>query len=105
MEVITDLTKRRPEPAVLTIGNFDGVHRGHQQLLRLIRARAVELDVRAVVMTFEPHTRAVIRPDAPLALLTQVPEKLEQFAALDLDEAVVIPFTPELTQWDARRFL
>jgi riboflavin kinase/FMN adenylyltransferase len=105
MEVITDLTRRSPAPAVLTIGNFDGVHRGHQQLLRLVRARAMELGVRAVVMTFEPHTRAVVRPDAPLHLLTQLPEKLAQFAALNLDEAVVIPFTTELTQWDARRFL
>ena len=105
MEVITDLNKRPPAPAVLTIGNFDGVHRGHQQLLRLVRARGLELGLPAVVMTFEPHTRAVVRPDAPLALLTQLPEKLAQFAALDVDQAVVIPFTPALTQWDARQFL
>jgi riboflavin kinase/FMN adenylyltransferase len=105
MEVITDLTKRDPAPAVLTIGNFDGVHRGHQQLLRLVRARAMELEALSVVMTFDPHTRAVVRPDAPLHLLTQLPDKLAQFAALGLDQAVVIPFTPELTQWDARRFL
>jgi riboflavin kinase/FMN adenylyltransferase len=105
MEVITDLTTRRPTPAVLTIGNFDGVHRGHQQLLGLVCDRARALGVPAVVMTFEPHTRAVVRPDAPLFLLTQLPEKLAQFARLDLDEAVVIPFTPELAQWDARRFL
>ena len=105
MEVITDLTQRQPAPAVLTIGNFDGVHRGHQQLLRLVRARAMELGLRAAVMTFEPHTRAVVRPDAPLHLLTQLPDKLAQFAALDLDEVVVIPFTTAMTQWDARRFL
>jgi riboflavin kinase/FMN adenylyltransferase len=104
MEVITDLTTRRPTPAVLTIGNFDGVHRGHQQLLGLVCDRARALGVPAVVMTFEPHTRAVVRPDAPLFLLTQLPEKLAQFARLDLDEAIVIPFTPELAQWDARRF-
>jgi riboflavin kinase/FMN adenylyltransferase len=105
MEVITDLAARRPTPAVLTIGNFDGVHRGHQQLLGLVCDRAQALGLPGVVMTFEPHTRAVVRPDAPLFLLTQLPEKLAQFARLDLDEAVVIPFTPELAQWDARRFL
>jgi riboflavin kinase/FMN adenylyltransferase len=99
------LAARRPTPAVLTIGNFDGVHRGHQQLLGLVCDRAQALGLPGVVMTFEPHTRAVVRPDAPLFLLTQLPEKLAQFARLDLDEAVVIPFTPELAQWDARRFL
>jgi riboflavin kinase/FMN adenylyltransferase len=105
MEVITDLSTRPPTPAVLTIGNFDGVHRGHQQLLGLVQNRADELGLAAVVMTFEPHTRAVVRPDAPLFLLTQLPEKLAQFAQLGMDEAVVIPFTPELAQWDARQFL
>ena len=83
MDVITDLTTRRPTPAVLTIGNFDGVHRGHQQLLGLVCDRAQTLGVSGVVMTFEPHTRAVVRPDAPLFLLTQLPEKLAQFARLD----------------------
>jgi riboflavin kinase/FMN adenylyltransferase len=105
MEVITDLTKRQPEPAVLTIGNFDGIHLGHQQLLRLVRARAIDLGVRSVVMTFDPHTRLVVRPNDPLPLLTPLPEKLTELAELGLDEVVVIPFTPELTQWDARQFL
>ncbi len=105
MEVITDLSTRRPTPVVLTIGNFDGVHRGHQQLLGLVRDRSHDLGLAAAVMTFEPHTRAVIRPDAPLHLLTQLPEKLAQFARLGMDEAVVIPFTRELAQWDARQFL
>lgn len=105
MEVTTDLSTRPSTAAVLTIGNFDGVHRGHQALLGLVCDRAHALDLPAVVMTFEPHTRAVVRPDAPLSLLTQLPDKLAQFAAFGLDEAVVIPFTLELAQWDARRFL
>ena len=58
-------------------------------MLRLVRARAMELGVRAVVMTFEPHTRAVVRPDAPLHLLTQLPEKLAQFAALEAEVAIL----------------
>jgi riboflavin kinase/FMN adenylyltransferase len=105
MEVITDLALRPPTPALLTIGNFDGVHRGHQQLLGHLRDRAHAQGLPAVVMTFEPHTRAVVRPQDPLYLLTQLPDKLAQFARLDLDEAVVIPFTTALTQWDARHFL
>src|SRR4030088_3070336 len=105
MVVITDLAQRFPTPALLTIGNFDGVHRGHQQLLGQFGDRARAQGLPAVVMTFCPHTRAVVRPNDPLYLLTQLPDKLEQFALPDLDEAVVIPFTQELTQWDARRFL
>ena len=74
-------------PCALTIGNFDGVHRGHQALLARVRAASQALGLEAAVMTFEPHTRAVVRPDAPLHLLTQLPEKLAQFARLGIDEA------------------
>ena len=105
MQVITDLTRRPPDPAVLTIGNFDGVHLGHQQLLETVRERARALGLPAVVMTFEPHTRAVVRPLDPLYLVTPLAEKLAVFAQLGLDEAVVIPFSAEFASWDARRFL
>ncbi|MDQ2808160.1 MAG: bifunctional riboflavin kinase/FAD synthetase [Chloroflexota bacterium] len=105
MITITDIDNYRSSPTVLTIGNFDGVHRGHQELLGMVRERARDLGVRATVVTFDPHTRAVVRPDAPLDLLTQLPQKLAQLAALDLDQAAVVHFTPELANWDARTFL
>ena len=105
MITVTDIDNYRSAPTVLTIGNFDGVHRGHQELLGMVRERAHDLGVAATVVTFDPHTRAVVRPDAPLDLLTQLPQKLAQLAALDLDQAAVVPFTAELASWDARTFL
>ena len=105
MITVSDIENYRSAPTVLTIGNFDGVHCGHQRLLGMVRERAHDLGVRATVVTFDPHTRAIVRPDAPLDLLTQLPQKLEQLAALDLDQTAVVSFTPELAAWDARTFL
>ena len=105
MEIIRDIEQFRSAPTVLTIGNFDGVHVGHQRLLGILRDRARELGVQATVLTFEPHTRAVVRPDPPVALLTPLPEKLALFADLGLDQAVVLHFTPEMARLDARQFL
>ena len=105
MEIITDIDTFRSVPTVATIGHFDGVHRGHQHLLGMVRDRARALDVASTVVTFEPHTRAVVRPDQPLSLLTPLPEKLALFAALGIDQAAVVPFTPAMVQRDARQFL
>ncbi|HUS16819.1 MAG TPA: bifunctional riboflavin kinase/FAD synthetase [Chloroflexia bacterium] len=105
MQTIRDIEAYRSAPTVLTIGNFDGVHLGHQQLLGTVRDRARALAAVSTVATFDPHTRAVVRPDQPLELLTQLPEKLEGFAAVGLDQAAVVPFTTEMTRLGAREFL
>ena len=80
----------------LAIGNFDGVHRGHQALLLETQAQARRLDSRAGAMVFEPHPRAFFRPHEPLFALTTLAEKLRLFAALQLDFAAVIAFDAEL---------
>ncbi|MGI8588454.1 MAG: bifunctional riboflavin kinase/FAD synthetase [Chloroflexia bacterium] len=105
MLLIRDIDTFRSPPSVLTIGNFDGVHKGHQRLFDILRGRAHDLGALATVVTFEPHTRAVVRPGAPLHLLTQLPEKLELFAEAGLDQAAVAPFTAETARLDAQRFL
>ena len=71
-------------PTVLTIGNFDGVHRGHQVLLRLVRERADEAHAQAAALTFEPHPREFFAPQAAPPRLSSLREKL-----LALAEAVV----------------
>ena len=89
---------------VLAIGNFDGVHRGHQAILARARAVAKPLGAQAGVMTFEPHAREFFRPDRPMFRLTPLPRKLELFAACGLDAAIVLPFDKKLVDLSARGF-
>ena len=91
-------------PAV-TLGNFDGVHVGHQRAMELLKACAEKRDAPAVAVTFEPHPVSVVRPDqAPKRILT--PElKQEVLASTGLDQLVVIHFTPEFSRIEPRAFV
>jgi riboflavin kinase/FMN adenylyltransferase len=90
--------------AVLAIGNFDGVHRGHQAVLRRAQAAAHAQGRRAGVVLFEPHPREFFAPDQPFFRLTPSPMKLELLEALGLDQAFVIPFEPALAGLSAEAF-
>ncbi len=107
MRVEYDLGTLAPlGPAVLTMGAFDGVHRGHRRLAARAAELARERDVRAVAVTFWPHPAAVVRPDVQLELLTTLSERLDLLASLRvLDTAVVIPFTDRLAALDPDTFL
>ncbi len=91
-------------PAFLSIGSFDGVHLGHQTLLRRMIAAARQAGALAGVITFDPHPRAVLRPAQPLVSLSTLDERLALLAALDLDFALVQPFDQELAQMSADGF-
>lgn len=91
-------------PSVATIGNFDGVHCGHRKVIETVVARANALGVRSVLVTFDPHPAAVLRPDRAPKLLTLSPEKLRLLCSLGLDAVVVLPFTPGLQQMPPRAF-
>lgn len=80
-------------PTVLTMGKFDGLHLGHQQLIGTTVERARSLGFASAVLTWEPHPNAVLRPDQPLQLLTSLEEKSELIARLDPDLLIVAPFT------------
>lgn len=82
--------------SVLAIGNFDGVHRGHQALLGESIVEARRRGTLAGAMVFEPHPRAFFKPDKPLFALTTLDEKLRLFEALELDFAAVIAFDASL---------
>ena len=82
----------RDDRSVLTVGTFDGVHRGHQAILRFLRARAAERDGLATVVSFDPHPRAVVH-NADVPLLTTVEERGDRLAAYGIDRLVVLPFT------------
>ncbi|MEV7602089.1 bifunctional riboflavin kinase/FAD synthetase [Kitasatospora sp. NPDC089797] len=84
--------------SVVTIGSFDGVHRGHQLIIGRAVERARELGLPAVVVTFDPHPREVIRPGSHPPLLAPHPRRAELIAELGVDAVLVLPFTTEFSQ-------
>jgi riboflavin kinase / FMN adenylyltransferase len=90
--------------AVLAIGNFDGVHRGHQAVLGWAHELAKAQGKRAGAVVFEPHPREFFAPDQPFFRLTPLPVKLELLAALGLDQTFVIDFGAELAGLSAEAF-
>jgi riboflavin kinase/FMN adenylyltransferase len=91
--------------AVATIGVFDGVHRGHQQIIGHTVKRAGELGVQSVVITFDPHPSEVVRPGTHPAVLTEPGRKAELIEALGVDVLCVIPFTVELSRLSPEGFV
>lgn len=91
-------------PTVATIGNFDGVHRGHQWVIGEVIARARALNASSLAITFDPHPARVLRPQTALPLITPLETKLEILRSTGLDATLVLPFTPELSHTSARDF-
>jgi len=90
---------------VVTIGNFDGVHRGHQQVVAGVVLRARETGTRAVVTTFAPHPMTVIHPDSAPLRLTSLERRLDILGRLGVDAVLVLPFTRELSLWEPAEFV
>ncbi|MCG6493676.1 bifunctional riboflavin kinase/FAD synthetase [Kitasatospora sp. A2-31] len=90
--------------SVVTIGSFDGVHRGHQLIINRVVERARELGVRSVVVTFDPHPSEVVRPGSHPPLLAPQPRRAELIAALGVDAVLVLPFTAEFSQESPETF-
>ena len=90
---------------VLTVGTFDGVHRGHQAVLEEIARRAAASGGRSVLVTFEPHPLEVVNPRAAPQLLTTADEKRAVLAASPVDHVDFLPFTPALAQLPPERFV
>lgn len=90
---------------VVTVGSFDGVHRGHQDVLGRLVARAAERRTRSVLVTFDPHPLEVVNPAVAPHLLTVGDEKLEVLAESGVDYVAVVPFTRALAALDATEFV
>lgn len=90
--------------SVATVGNFDGVHRGHRMVIHNVLERARALNARAIAITFDPHPAHVLHPANRLPLLTPTPEKLRLLATTGLDATLMLPFTEEFRHWTARQF-
>ncbi len=101
---VDNITRSFKNP-VITIGNFDGVHYGHQVLFRKVKEWAAELQGEALVMTFDPHPLEVLFPGKGPARITTHERKLELIAQNDMNATVVIPFTPEFARISAHDFV
>jgi riboflavin kinase / FMN adenylyltransferase len=93
--------------AVVTIGTFDGVHLGHQQIIRQMKAEALVTGGETVIITFYPHPRVVIRgrDKGEILLLNSLEEKIELLAKHGIDHLVVVPFTEAFAAMDARDYV
>jgi riboflavin kinase/FMN adenylyltransferase len=94
-----------PRGCVATIGNFDGMHVGHQQIVRGVVERARELGRPSAVITFHPHPLSVVAPDrVPKQILT-LAQKEELLREMGVDAMLVVPFSHEFSRWTADRFI
>lgn len=100
MRVIRELDDlaEQPRASAVTIGNFDGVHLAHQQLLRRVVECARPAGAQAVAITFDPHPAVILAPERAPRLLTSLERKSRLIAALGIDLLVVLPFTRELAR-------
>ena len=88
---------------VVTIGNFDGVHRGHQRVLA--EARRVAGDGHLVAVTFDPHPMAVLRPEHAPTMLTDLAARCDLLTAFGADDVLVLPFSREMAAWSPQEFI
>ncbi|MFB9378069.1 bifunctional riboflavin kinase/FAD synthetase [Kineococcus gynurae] len=92
-------------PSVVTIGNFDGVHRGHAAVLQQVVAAARERDCAAIAVTFDPHPLQVLFPDRAPVVIAGLEHRLDLMDQQGLDATLVLEFTPELATWSPERFV
>ena len=93
-----------PAP-IAALGNFDGVHRGHQELIDGIRRRAADRGGTSVALIFDPHPPQVLRPEKAPPLLMTLEQKLAAFERAGLDGVVIVRFTRELSRWEPEAFV
>lgn len=91
--------------AVVTIGNFDGVHIGHQSLFHQVVQKAEAIGGTSIAITFEPHPLRVLNKDQQPPLITLYEQKKELLATTELDALICLPFTPDLAAVSARAFV
>ncbi|MBA2502787.1 MAG: bifunctional riboflavin kinase/FAD synthetase [Pyrinomonadaceae bacterium] len=92
-------------PTVLTLGVFDGLHLGHQLIVRTVVERARAVEAVPTVITFDPHPRAVLHPASAPPLLQTFDQKIEALGVMGVEQTIVVRFTPEFAQVRAAEFL
>ena len=107
MQLVTNLDSPpwQGERTVLSIGAYDGVHRGHQAIIEAVRQLASSSDAKSAVMTFDRHPASIVRPESAPKLLTDLDQKLELLAATGLDATIVIRFDEAQSKEDPAHFV
>jgi riboflavin kinase/FMN adenylyltransferase len=105
MQIFRGISSFNQTPLALTIGNFDGVHLGHQALLNRLKQVALAQQLTAAVMVFEPHAREFFTPETAPARLSSLREKLEYFAAQGIERVYVCRFNEQLANTSATDFM
>jgi riboflavin kinase/FMN adenylyltransferase len=107
MEILSSLDEaaKRRGPSVVTIGNFDGIHLAHRELLRRTRQLTCDNEAAAVAVTFEPHPAEILRPGKAPKLLTPLPQKIALMEKSGIDRLLILPFTADFSHWPPERFV
>jgi riboflavin kinase/FMN adenylyltransferase len=101
---IEDIPEAFPAP-ILTMGNFDGVHMGHQTLFRLVKIHAQQLEGTSLVLTFDPHPQKILFPDREFFLINHMEEKIEIIRDIGVDVLICLPFTKEFAATEPKTFV
>jgi len=106
MKIFESLTvpEKFPNP-VLTIGNYDGIHIGHKEIIERVKERARAIEGTSMLMTFEPHPMSVLKPDKFIGVITPIYMKKRLIEESGIDVLIIIPFTPEFRMISADRFV
>jgi riboflavin kinase/FMN adenylyltransferase len=92
-------------PCATTIGNFDGVHVGHQALMRRIATLARERGWKTAVLTFNPHPAKIVAPDRAPKIIMTLDQRAQVMAGFGIEEVLMLPFTPEVSRWTPEEFV
>jgi riboflavin kinase/FMN adenylyltransferase len=105
VRIIRDSDDQQVDASVVTTGAFDGVHRGHQTVIREVQRRASERCIASAVVTFDVHPAVIVRPESAPKLLTRLPRKLELLEQLGVDVVYVIEFDADRATTTAEEFI
>lgn len=100
-----EIFNKNIDSSVITIGNFDGIHRGHIEIFRRLKLQSEQLGLPSVVVTFEPHPLKVLAPESPPPLITTYDQKAALIAEAGIDCLAVIEFTSEFSRMPAEQFV
>jgi riboflavin kinase / FMN adenylyltransferase len=101
----TDITEFKAQNPVITVGSFDGLHKGHLEVISQLKREAERVNGQSVVFTFWPHPSNILQPDKPLWLLNTIPEKIRLFEKAGIDHLVLHPFTKDFSGMPYEQFV